>query len=234
MSKEFMNDIFDSLIQTSANALADEALYDTECEEFEFSQEHQKKMNALFRGEQKKYKKVQMKKSMRKISAVAAVFIVILSIFVMSVSAWRVKILNFVLNISQTDSDIDFDGDGNDSYDSDGINLGYIPKDFVLTKKDTDNGLYLKFEKDTYYFSFKMNTVTANMGIDTENADMEKISINGHEGIYSENDNHNILVWYDEEFAYSIVGNSEKSDIVKIAENIKKTVIKSANGKIFR
>lgn len=220
MSKGFMDDILDSLIKTSANALADEDLYDAEYDEFEFSKEHQKKMNALFRNERKKYKKNTDEKSMRKMLAVAAVLIVILSISVMSVSAWRVKILNFVLNISQTNSDIDFDGKGSNSYNSDGINFKYIPEGFVLTQKDGSAGLYLKFENDTYYFDFEMGDVTENISIDTESANIEKISINAQEAIYSENDNHNILVWHDEKFTYRMIGNLDRSSMLKIAENI--------------
>ncbi len=220
MNKGFMDDILDSLIKTSANALADEDLYDAEYDEFEFSKEHQKKMNALFRNERKKCKKNTDEKSMRKMLAVAAVLIVILSISVMSVSAWRVKILNFVLNISQTNSDIDFDGKGNNSYNSDGINFKYIPEGFVLTQKDGSAGLYLKFENDTYYFDFEMGDVTENISIDTESANIEKISINAQEAIYSENDNHNILVWHDEKFTYRMIGNLDRSSMLKIAENI--------------
>jgi len=78
------------------------------------------------------------------------------------------------------------------------------------------------FKGEDRYFAFSMNDINGSMGIDTENASVKKIMINGQEAIYSSNDNVNILVWHDENFSYKLSGKIEEKEIVRIAEKIKK------------
>lgn len=58
------------------------------------------------------------------------------------------------------------------------------------------------------------------MNIDTENAVVENIWINGMEGLLSASERVRILVWHDNMSMYSIDGDITIDEIVKIAENM--------------
>ena len=221
-----LDKIFDDII-AEATSIAAENLGRNmpEPEAIKFSKEHEEAMQKLFRKERKKlfYKKIS------KYSKRAAVFllavIIMSGITVFSVEAWRVKVMNFVVEMSQTHSEINFSEDSTkgDSYTSDEITLGYIPKGFKLEKRDAKgNMVSLIFKREKDYFIFYMSKITGSMGIDTENASVKKIQIDGQEALFSSNKNANILVWNDKEHSYSLSGTVEENEMVKIVENIKK------------
>ena len=83
-------------------------------------------------------------------------------------------------------------------------------------------GIDLIFTGKENYFVFSMDDINSKMGIDTENASVKKMTVNGREAFYSSNDNVNILVWHDEESSYTLSGKIEEKEIFRIAENIKK------------
>jgi hypothetical protein len=190
----------------------------------EFSREHENAMRKIFKKERKKlfFKRIQ------KYSKRAAVFLLVVMVMsgiaVFSVEAWRVKVMNFVIEISQTHSEINFREDSakGDSYTSDEITLAYIPEGYQLEKRDVKNNrISLVFKGEEYYFVFSMSDITGSMGIDTENASVKKTAINGQEALFSSNNKVNILVWHDEDFSYTLSGTVVEMEMVKIAENIK-------------
>lgn len=221
-----MDKIFDDIIAEAASIAAENLGRDLpEPEAVEFSKEHEAAMQKIFRKERKKlfYKKIP------KYSKRAAVFllavIIMSGIAVFSVEAWRIKVMNFVIEMSQTHSEINFGENSTkgDSYISDEITLGYIPEGFKLEKKDIKNNMVtLVFKGEDEYFIFSMNKIAGSMGIDTENASVKKTTINGQEALFSSNINVNILVWHDEKFSYTLSGTVDEKEIVKIAEDIKK------------
>ena len=104
----------------------------------------------------------------------------------------------------------------------DRLKLNYIPEGFVLNDtNETSESITLIFTKEKLYFQASMESIDINFGIDTENATVEKLKINGCEAMYISNPNINAIIWHDNNYAYSIFGNITKNDIIKIAENTK-------------
>ncbi len=226
IDNDLWDKILDDLIDKAAPIAAEELGMELpDPDDVEFSKEHENAMRKLFRKEQRKlvYRKV-LKYSKR-----AAVFflaiVVVSGVFVFSVEAWRVKVLNFVIDMSQTHSEINFSEEGTkgDSYASDEITLGYIPEGFKLDKKDVKGDMIsLVFKGEESYFIFSMREITGSIGIDTEDASVKKLKINGHEALFSSNENVNILVWHDEDYTYSLSGTVEENEMAEIARSIKK------------
>lgn len=224
------DDIFDRLLDDLINeaaAVAVQQPLDTEPmdgTEIIFSPHHQAAMNQLFQQEKKKLKR----KKFQKYSIRAAVFFLLIaslsSISVLSVRAWRIKILNYVLEMSDVSSKITFDEEREgDSYTVNGVTLEYIPDGFRLTDSDIfPDSVSLRFKNENDDFHFTIDDIHASITIDTENATVKKLVIHGEEAIYSTNPNSNILVWHDEEWTYCIMGTITEDEIIKIAENIKK------------
>ncbi len=138
---------------------------------------------------------------------VCTLIIIIVAVF--SVETWRVKFCDFI-----------FCDNSGSTYSDNGVNLDYVPTGFEIAEvQHTKRRIYLRFSSGDLYFGITVNGINGNYSIDTENAVIEQIKINNLDGIYSSNDNANILIWHDDERAYRITANISKDEIIKIAEN---------------
>jgi len=218
---KILDDIIDEAVLIATENLGENI---TEAEKVEFSKEHERKMQTLFR---KEHNKLILKKTIRYSKRVAVFFLVLIAascVTIFSVEAWRIKVMNFIIEMNKTHSEINF-GDANtgDAYTSDEITLAYIPEGFKLEKRDSnENSVNLIFKREDNYFVFSMDSLNGKVGIDTENASVKKTIINGKEALYSSNSNVNILVWHDEEVSYTLSGNIDEKEMIKIAKDIKK------------
>lgn len=192
-------------------------------EDIVFSKEHELKMKKLFDREKRKAARKRFWKYSQRAACIFLAFTVISAAAVFSVSAWRVKFLNFVLERGQPNTDYNFSDDGGTTYTDDKITLGYVPMGFEITDgNSTRESLLLVFTNEQDYFQVGVNSPDVNFSIDTEDGTAEKIKINGCEGVYTTNKNINALIWHNDKFVFSVVGNIPKDEIIKIAEKIKK------------
>jgi len=225
------NKVLDDLISYAGPIAIEEMANDEEesgkengLDKIEFSKEHQLKMKKLFR---KEYNKLRLRK-IASYSKYAIACILVLAIIVLvpifSVKAWRIKFLNFIIDVKQTHTEIKFSDDvkTGDTYQSEEISFGYIPAGSKMEKSDrVGSYIYIKFKANEQYFTFSRYDINAAMSIDTENATVKKITINNREALYSSNSNINILVWHDDNYSYNLSGNIDENEIIKIVENIK-------------
>jgi hypothetical protein len=151
-------------------------------------------------------------------------FVIATGVTIYSVNSWRVSFLNFILEMKQTHTDINFNEDNKGAeYSNDEIRLGYIPEGFTLDRSDiTESYIYLMFKNESKYFTFTMDDIQSTTSIDTENAGTKKININDFEAYYSTNNNVNILVWHNNQEVFQISGNIEEKEIINIAKKVKK------------
>jgi hypothetical protein len=220
-----LDKIFDLLVGEAA-VIANERIAEKILlpeEKIEFSKEHEEKMQKLFKIERRKI----MHKTILKHSIRAAGFLLILFtvsiISIFSVSAWRVKFLNFIFDSKKPNTEFQFGDTKENTYSNDEMTFGYIPNGFELVKSvSNETSVYLKFENNDLYFSFSINPIEGKIGIDTENGIVEKLEINGQEAVYTESKNTNSLLWQKDELAFTILGKIPKEDIIKIAEKFKK------------
>lgn len=192
-------------------------------EEIQFSAESEARMRKLFQQERKKRRvKTVRRYSKRAVCALLAVLI-ISGVAVFSVSAWRVKFLNFILNVGEPNTDYSFGEESQQSYSDDEITLAYIPDGFALEEQDqTERKLKLRFGDGEQYFDLIVNKIAGRMSVDTEDSTgTQQIEINGREAVFTANDNVGTLIWADDTHAYRLMGNLSQAEIIKIAENVK-------------
>jgi hypothetical protein len=221
-----LDKILDDIIEKAAITAAENLGKNMpEPEKVEFSKEHEEKMRKIFKKERNKLFFKKISKYSKRVAIFFLALAVVSGVTIFSVEAWRIKVMNFIIEMNQTHSEIKFSEEitkGN-SYKSNEITLGYIPEGFELERRDVSaGGIDLIFTGKENYFVFSMDDINSKMGIDTENASVKKMTVNGREAFYSSNDNVNILVWHDEESSYTLSGKIEEKEIFRIAENIKK------------
>lgn len=223
-----MNDIFDKMLDEYLDEAAKNAAGASYGEEndadVEFSQMHEAKMERFFAAQRKKQS---AKKYRRILKAAACVLLAVAvgsGVTIFSVDALRTRFLNFVFVPSKPNTDYNFGDYAQNRYSDSDITLNYIPEGFKLADKvKSSESIDLLFKNDEKsYFYFNVNDITVQSSIDTENATVENITVNGYDGVYISNDNINALVWHDNRYSYDIIGNISKENIIKIAKNLKK------------
>ncbi|WMJ76527.1 MULTISPECIES: DUF4367 domain-containing protein [unclassified Sedimentibacter] len=228
--KEYVTDkAMDAMLQTAASDIEDKAvdilLDGYEGQNHKFSEKHREDMQKLFKKE-RKFRSARRIRTYSKRAAVIFIAVIAISaITISSVSAWRVRFMNFILERTQYDTNIKFtDGTSKaDNYKFGEIKLEYVPEGFKLEKSESQkNHLYFAFRKDDEFFNFRTRDVRSSLSIDTEGANVKELTINGREALYSENDNIRILVWNYDEMAYILTGSISESELVKIAKSVKK------------
>ena len=222
--REMVDKIFETMVHEALEEVEQEDAYPS-CDnfDFEFSEQHKEKMKKIFDREKKKIWIRKFGKSMQRVAAGLLVVILVSGVAVMSVSAWRVKFLNFIFDTKQTNTEITTNEDTNQAtYNTDLLSLNYIPEGFSLEKQMIAEDLtYLKFSDSVNEFIISITPLEGKVSLDTENAYCEKININDNEALYSETDTENILVIENREEIISIKSSLKRDEIIKIAQNLK-------------
>lgn len=222
--REMVDKIFETMVHEALEEVEQEDAYPS-CDnfDFEFSEQHKEKMKKIFDREKKKIWIRKFGKSMQRVAAGLLVVILVSGVAVMSVSAWRVKFLNFIFDTKQTNTEITTNEDTNQAtYNTDLLSLNYIPEGFSLEKQMIAEDLtYLKFSDSVNDFIISITPLEGKVSLDTENAYCEKININDNEALYSETDTENILVIENREEIISIKSSLKRDEIIKIAQNLK-------------
>jgi len=233
MSKpDIVDKYFDDVVK-KASQLASEELGAQYLAEFddgevvEFSEEYKAKKAELFRQYRKKetVKKV-LKVSKRIAVILLCIFVIGSSVTIFTVEALRIRIFNMVIEIFETYSKVNYREDNKGySFSNDDIILGYVPEGFEIENTNKDNGrVFLRFSKDDKSFNISVIAYDPDWDnqIDTETKKSIDIEINGCAGTYVSDNDNIILTWHDNNYIYKLLGNIEKNDIIKIAENVKK------------
>ncbi len=202
-------------------------------EDISFSKEHREKMNILFN---KQYRKEKIFKIMQ-CTKRAAVWLFIISVLVgtisyYSVEAFRLNILNLGLqfkegyaNIFIKDRTTDSDNtNNNDSIKIGNIEFGYIPDGFELETYVNNEDIEFKHTNNpSFYISLQIMISESEITADTEDGYTTKIKINGNDAFLFKKGNEGTnLVWSSDNVIFSLSGNIADSEIIKIAENLKK------------
>ena len=141
----------------------------------------------------------------------------------MSVDALRTRVMNFIFNARSTDTEITSVTDGkNENYRIGNFSIEYIPDGFQLEKqREIDQEIYLLFENsENALISITVSQSNGVHSVDTEDAYIEEITINGIKSLYSTKDGNNILAMCSEKGIVTIQSTISRDEIVKIARNI--------------
>ena len=118
-------------------------------------------------------------------------------------------------------SKIDFSEPG--GYRDERINMGYLPEGFEVEKTNfAGNTVIAKFRKSELYFFVSIGDLQRKGSVDTEDAVITTVDINGCEAVLVEKEDYCQVLWRDDENSFYVWGTLPKHEIVKIAQNLKK------------
>ena len=217
--RNYEEKMMDALLKHAAE-VAESELVDEATDErpVEFSARHEKQMEELFRAVRpEKPRLIRPKRIMILVAALIALFAV-------GTVALKPTIMNFFLKTSETNTEIRFGEEEpvGDTYETEDVTLGYVPAGMQMVENSRGNtNINIKFQKENLFFHLRAKKDKLTFFMDNENGSSETIQINGNEAYLLNRDGQINIKWNTNEWTYTILGNLEKSELIKIAENIK-------------
>ncbi len=162
----------------------------------------------------------------KRVAVIIATAIVALATATFSIEALREPFIDFIVKKFEQFSMINFitTNDMGESMEKiEYKNFRYIPDGFWIEREQKEQ-LYYKIiyvNNKGEEFCFKQKNINANeTSVDTENGQSEKILISGNSAFLSSAKGYTQVFWGDGNYEYTIWGNLEKLELIKIAESI--------------
>ena len=164
-------------------------------------------------------------KSFYRMTSKASVFLLVLlvgaGIAAFNVDAIRIPLVNWLVHVQETHTDIHFlpEGEGKSE-----IEFGYLPEGYTL--ESTDMLALL----NTYYLSNGVDDpitviqgdLHADFSVDTEGADISNTTLkNGQSALIIKKDGLTQVVWSNNRYSFTVEGTIDISELIKVAEGIK-------------
>jgi hypothetical protein len=190
----------------------------------QFSWRFKRKMKALLKYERRT---PVMRRFVYQMKTAAAVLLIVLSMAfgtVMSVEAYRVRFFEFVTEIWEELTSIVIHSDENADHDTlTPISPSYIPKGYSVLELTSDKYentiIYINTNGLELYYSQRMATQSEFI-LDSEGAETEKITIGSQEAYLIANKGTVQLYWHDDDSVFSLIGNLDKTELIKMAKSI--------------
>jgi len=223
MNKKLTESAFELMLREAAiNAEAESGReYELPSEEIEFSKLHERKMKKLFLKEKRKENAPKRKKLIASVACIILILFVGTGTAIVSVDAWRESVINYFFDKERPNTDFNFRQNGGKTYSDEEIRLKYVPMGFEIAQNQFSRSVKIAvFEKGEHYFNLSISKISVNKSIDTEDAEIKEVVINGNKAVYSTNKNANILIWSDGEYVFSVYGNISEAEIIRIGSGI--------------
>lgn len=177
-------------------------------------------------AERAQKKAVRRKHMLRRIAAALALVAAIGAVggvLVMNVEAWRVPFLNFVFEITGEGTKVSFEDDTPQqeaTLSADVPIPQYIPEGYVLMESDNSSvKTYMIYENlQGQRLIFSMFDVNSTQFTKFSDGTQKYVDINGVSGYFIQNDDTITLIWGNDAEIYSVSGELEEKEIIKIAK----------------
>ncbi len=192
---------------------------------YRYSQKHQKRMARMATHHDKIFYSLTRNTKHAVAAAVVALFITG-NIFVLLNTEAMAVVSGFFVTRYEEFSDIFFPTDNStpqtilEIYEP-----GYLPSGFEIVSTDVMNAFYMvEYVNDSEkHIDFIQGTLGGGSTlIDTEDADVEYVTINGHEAMLVYKHSYDIysIIWSNDQYSFYITGTSSRDDIIKMAESV--------------
>ena len=177
-------------------------------------------------------KKVFLKKLKVLSSRAAMIAILLISstmIVTFTVDAVRVRVLNFLLEVNETYTEVQIQVEDDQQpfpdIDQEGIYYPiYLPKGYIYEDhRSFGKSIMLTFSNGIEKITLDQSPNGASYQLDTEDAETLDVNIDGNEGLLILKENRVILFWHDVLISYTIISyDVEPDEIMKMAESMVK------------
>lgn len=194
--------------------------------EHEFSPEFEERMEQLINSHSKPHKRFLNTKPKKIILALAAVFILFITM-VFSVTAIREPVVRFIVEMYERFSTVFFDKDGETPEPPTTLEIIFEPSwlpdgyelnpDMSMEAEDSRDVFYIQ---DNNVLAYSQSVLSIGLVIDTENTEAKIVLLNGREALLYHNKGLQTIVWDDGQYAFSLTGSVSANEILRMAESL--------------
>jgi hypothetical protein len=160
-------------------------------------------------------------------SLVVLFLIASLAIITFTVEAVRVQVYNLILETNERYTSISYEeapnGDSGASMKREGYYPTYVPEGFVLSKEESYGDMIVTvYEKGNEQIRMMQSSLNGDTQLDTEDAEVIHLDIQGNEGLLILKEERVILHWANHEAVFDIIANIEPEKVLQMAESFTK------------
>ena len=191
-----------------------------------FSTRFTRKMNKLLKEQQRSPKANQVIRYIRRTAAAIMIALVILFSFSMTVSAFRERVIDVVVNVFNDLTDYRFVSNETEPRELPEIEFGYLPEDMQESYRESMNGHELIVFEGVEDRSFELtrDQLLAGGGyrkyLDTEDSEYEPFFIHGEEAYANYKNGCGTIIWTSDDILYTLYGNLPLDELKDIAFSI--------------
>ncbi len=171
------------------------------------------------------------KRKLKKMSVKVAIFLAVcisfFAIITMSVEAFRIRFINLLISKNDSYTEIQVSMQDNvtiPEIDSDiYYYFAYLPEGYAFSEATVmKNSIFMIYlnGNDSFYFTQSYNET--DYQLNTEETTVEDVKIGEYEGMFIHNLNANMVFWTQDNVTFLLEGNIPKSEMLKMAESMKK------------
>lgn len=240
INERYDDDIFRLAVQYAAEKegklFVDEMKQINEEQESQPSQEQIKKFARYLDAHLKRRRRAggnrRFSRILNKAAAVILAVIIVFSAAMVTVDAFRVSVLNFLISIESKYTSIQLNDNNNGMNEQPAVDWTnayvptYVPDGYEITSVSNTNSArnitFVNSRDDSLFIIYSEYDSTSSIAIDTEDAStIEKIKINGQDGIITEKNSIISIAWKTDDRIFTVQGNISKDEALKIAGNVK-------------
>ena len=194
--------------------------------EHRFSTRFTRKMNKLLKEQRRSPKTNQVIRNVRRTAAAVMIALVILFSFSMTVSAFRERVIEVVVNVFNELTDYRFVSIETEARELPDIEFGYLPDDMQESYRESLNGHELIVYEGVEDRSFELtrDQLLAGGGyrkyLDTEDSEYETFLIHGEEAYANYKNDNGTIIWTSGDILYTLYGNLSLDELKEIALSI--------------
>ena len=234
MDKHELNDkLFDELLKFVVDKKVDESPIDVPSDEeldnnISLRPDFEKKMDQFFKKATRKERGLRIRRTLIRVGVTAMGVLVVFTAVIFSVDALRVPFLNFFNTVNQESTTIHVNDERAD-YSALGDQIKglylptYIPDSYTVKTIDIKSSYYRIVLQDANQNSITMRKLLEgySVGLDSESAEVESLTVNDGQAQYYVKDGINTLVFKYDTNAFMLAGIVSKDELIRIAESIK-------------
>ena len=199
-----------------------------EIPEHKFSKNFERKMKKLIRKQQRAPWLEKLISTSKRVAVVALAILTVSFSCLMCVEAYREKFIEVITEIFEELTQFSFSSFRTEKTELNEITFDYLPDDMSETYRTYNSETLVQsiyFEdmegrRLTIDQDIMTNDKQSTVILDTEDADVSTIALNGHEATLIVKGKHTILMWENDDFVMLVSGDFPPDKIIRVASGI--------------
>lgn len=198
-------------------------------DEIQISEEFDQRIFKLIRDYTNEQQRKRNRKRIAKIAKRAAIVVCAVGLLTMSTFAafpeWRLHVANWWMQVTDTYTDVHFSGDTAEGTAPHDFAVTWVPDGFTLASETVLPDFVTEYKyiaaDDAYFYVMQVMGDNTTFSIDTEDADIKNIKINGNDAVFTQKAAECTVTWEQQDTLMRVVAvGLAEADVIQIAQGV--------------